>query len=475
MAIFHLSLSNVSRAKGGCSCASLAYISGERIFDERTGQAFSYSRKERVVETGTILPDGTPKEYADPAVLFNSIEAHETAGNARTAKKVEIALPHELTLEQQKELVEKYIETNLSASGYAASYAIHTDKGGKNPHCHILVPNRKIEKDGTWAPTKYTKVLARDENGNKIPLIDPKTGKQKTRTRKGKGTEKLWKRIDVEKNDLDKVEFLQDLRASWADHANAALRDAGYDVRIDHRSNRVRGLAALPTIHEGAAAREMEKRGEISDRCEENRKIKAYNAAYIKERTSLLLRIAALDASLKQEQQRPQIQPTSPTLAQGKVQPRQMQPQTQAQKEQSAADAGEQRKRQKKFLRYCVARKLLAHTRKGGKVSPEVRKAVRERYGEAMAALGMDPKKVMDHAATEIKMRRSGAWTRPHTPGWPDVLSRIPPKLKESDPLPPHLPPDALRAVESRGGGAMGGMDEMQKDEAALAQLARQI
>ena len=39
MAIYHLSVSNVSRAKGSTSCATLAYISGEKIHDSRTGIA----------------------------------------------------------------------------------------------------------------------------------------------------------------------------------------------------------------------------------------------------------------------------------------------------------------------------------------------------------------------------------------------------------------------------------------------------
>lgn len=59
--------------------------------------------------------------------------------------------------------------------------------------------------------------------------------------------------------------------------ANDALQKAGSEERIDHRSNEARGIEKLPTIHEGFAAREMEKRGEVSDRCEINREIKAVN------------------------------------------------------------------------------------------------------------------------------------------------------------------------------------------------------
>ena len=178
MAIYHLSMSNVSRAKGGSSCASLAYITGEKVTDERTGKTFSYSRRERVAETGTLLPDGAPTKYTDPSKLFNDIEKLETAGNARTAKKIEIALPHELTLEQQKRLVERYIKENLNAHGYAATYAIHNDPDGKNPHTHILIPNRQM-KNGKWcAKRKMQYVL--DKNGERVPVIEKKLESKKS-------------------------------------------------------------------------------------------------------------------------------------------------------------------------------------------------------------------------------------------------------------------------------------------------------
>ena len=45
----------------------------------------------------------------------------------------------------------------------------------------------------------------------------------------------------------------------------------------DPRSHKERGLEEQPTIHEGLAARRMEKAGFISERCEINRRIKADN------------------------------------------------------------------------------------------------------------------------------------------------------------------------------------------------------
>ena len=79
MAIYSCNISNVSRAKGSSACATLSYISAEKIVDERLGMTFSYGREERVMLTGTLLPEGAPKEFQDPKVLFNAIEKYEVA------------------------------------------------------------------------------------------------------------------------------------------------------------------------------------------------------------------------------------------------------------------------------------------------------------------------------------------------------------------------------------------------------------
>ena len=97
MAIYHLSVSNVSRASGSKATATLSYISGRRVHDERRGETYDYGRKERVLRVGTLLPEGAPAEYADPAVLFNAVELHETGRTARPAKKIVVALPREET------------------------------------------------------------------------------------------------------------------------------------------------------------------------------------------------------------------------------------------------------------------------------------------------------------------------------------------------------------------------------------------
>jgi len=299
MAIYHCSISNVSRAKGSTSCATLAYISGESICDDRTGITYTYSRSERVLETGTILPTSAPAEYANAEALFNAVEKHETADNARTAKKIQVALPRELELAEQKEIIEAYIRQNLAKEGYCATYAIHD--GGKkgNIHAHILVTNRPLNSKGEWS-VKSRKDYARDENGNKIPVIDETTGKQKVRIRAGKGEEKIWKRVSIEQNLLDGKDFLLSLRKAWAEEVNRYLEP---EQQIDHRSNAERGIEDTPTIHEGYAARAIEEQGGVAERCEINRQIRRENADRRQAQQEIAERQANVDRMQEEERE----------------------------------------------------------------------------------------------------------------------------------------------------------------------------
>ncbi|MFT8575958.1 MAG: MobA/MobL family protein [Bifidobacterium aquikefiri] len=271
MAIYSLHVGNVSRASGSSSCASLSYITAERVRDERLGVTYNgFSRRERVIESHTLLPEGAHERLRDAEALFNGVEAVERAANARTAKKIMVALPREFTPEQRREVVERFIGSQLNARGYAATYAIHEDGGGNNPHAHILIPNRQLDADG-WARVKSRKEYKLDEAGQRIPLIDKATGMQKL----DKRNRKQWQRVSVTTNPLDERETLQSLRTSWASECNRLLPER---LHVSEKSLKARGIEAAPTIHEGYAARGMEARGGVSERMGLNRLIRRVNA-----------------------------------------------------------------------------------------------------------------------------------------------------------------------------------------------------
>lgn len=266
MAIYHMSIKNISRAKGKTAIAAAAYRAGTTLQDQETGITHSYTKKTEVAYTEIILPEHAPAEYANRETLWNEVQKIETQDRARLAREWEVALPNELDLDQAKTLIHDFAES-LVVEGMCVDVSIHWKDG--NHHAHIMGTTRPIDKDGKWAP-KERKGYKLDAEGNKIPVIDPKTGKQKI----GARGRKMWQRETVQANDWNRREKVEEWRKRWADCCNKYL---AREQQIDHRSYERQGITQLPTVHEGYAARLMEQRGTASDLCQRNRDIRLYN------------------------------------------------------------------------------------------------------------------------------------------------------------------------------------------------------
>jgi len=143
------------------------------------------------------------------------------------------------------------------------------DKGDGNPHAHILLTVRPIKSNGEWG-AKRKDSYALDDQGNKIPVIDPNTGKQKI----GSRGRKMWERISVPSTDWNERSKAEEWRKGWADACNKYLQGR---VRVDHRSYARQGKKKLPTIHEGYIARKIEKRGKKSTIINYNAKVRRTN------------------------------------------------------------------------------------------------------------------------------------------------------------------------------------------------------
>ena len=295
MSIYHCSIKVVSRAGGRSAVASAAYRAGEKLYNEETGLIHDFTHKGGVVMNEVILPDNAPRRYLDREVLWNEVQQIEKRSDAQFAREIEVALPNEMTREQQIECVRSFIQDNFIKEGMIADWALH-DKGDGNPHAHILLTLRGIDEHEKWQQKQKT-VFAneRDEKGRAIydptkPSYDPKRkeetskyripqldkdGKQKVRVRKGKGTEYLWEKITVPENDWNDHSKAEIWRASWAEHCNRYLAK---DKQIDHRSYARQGIDKAPTIHEGVVARQMEAEGKTADRCQINREVRERNS-----------------------------------------------------------------------------------------------------------------------------------------------------------------------------------------------------
>ena len=293
MAIYHCSIKIIGRSSGRSAVACAAYRSGSKLYDEELQKENDYTKKGGVVYSEIILPENAPAEFSDREKLWNSVHQIEKAENAQLAREVEVALPRELSRSQQITLLQDYIQENFVSRGMAADYSIHDDGKG-NPHAHIMLPTRGFKANGQW-DAKERKVNALDQDGNRIPVIDPETGLQKVRVRNRNGKkveEKMWERITVQANDWNDHSNAELWRANWAKACNQYLTPENH---IDHRSFARQGKEETPTIHEGYAARELEARGEISERCEYNRQVRESNRllALLKEKLAEIQRAIA--------------------------------------------------------------------------------------------------------------------------------------------------------------------------------------
>ena len=271
MAIYHLSIKIISRGKGKSAVTAAAYRAGTIIKNEYDGITHDYSKKSGVAHTEILLPDNAPSEYVDRATLWNAVEKSERYRTAQLAREIEIALPVELSREENIALAQRYVKENFVSAGMCADVCVH-DTGTGNPHVHVMLTMRPIEKDGSWGQKSRT------VDGKKIPAVD-------------------W-------NEQTKAE---DWRKAWAAYCNTALCIHGHDERIDHRSYERQGIDQVPTIHLGVAASQMERKGIRTERGDINREIEVTNSHL----RQLKARINKLTVWLKEEAENP----TLPTLA----------------------------------------------------------------------------------------------------------------------------------------------------------------
>ena len=322
MAIYHLEAKVVGRGAGRSAVAASAYLSCSRLYNDYDGIQHDYTKKQGLVWQEVFLPEYAPQEWQDREKLWNAVEEVETAKDSRLAREFVVALPIELSREQQIELLQDFIREQFVSDGMCADAAIH-DTDGHNPHAHILLTVRPLDERGKWqykTEKEYLCMRNGEERGFTAAEFKSaqndgwekqypyKVGKKKVymtpsaaeaqeliRADKHPKSTRYGRQNPISEH-WNSEEQLVTWRAAWADVTNRHLERYGHDERIDHRSNAARGLDEQPTIHEGVTARALERKGMIADRCEINRQIKADNAllrelkAEIKKLTALVAR-----------------------------------------------------------------------------------------------------------------------------------------------------------------------------------------
>ncbi len=243
MAITHFTPQLISRGSGRSAVLSAAYRHCARMEHEAEGRTVDYSAKRGLRHEEFLLPLDAPewalRLIADRSVagaaeaFWNAVEAFEKRSDAQLAKEFIIALPVELSPDQNIALVRAFVETQVLARGQVADWVFHDEPG--NPHIHLMTTLRPLTPDGFGS--------------KKVPVIGEDG--QPLRNDAGKIVYRLWSG--------EKAEFLEQ-REGWLDLQNKHLALADLDIRVDGRSYVERGVDLVPTTHIGVAAKAIDRK-----------------------------------------------------------------------------------------------------------------------------------------------------------------------------------------------------------------------
>ncbi|QPC88919.1 Ti-type conjugative transfer relaxase TraA (plasmid) [Mesorhizobium sp. NBSH29] len=245
MAITHFTPQLIGRGNGRSAVLSAAYRHCAKMTYEMEARTVDYSNKRNLAHEEFLLPPDSPKWatalIADRSVsgaaeaFWNRIEAFEKREDAQFAKEFIIALPVELTKEQNVALMRQFVFEQVLARGQVADWVYHDEPG--NPHVHLMTTLRPLIEKGFGAK----KIAVLGEDG------------QAVRTKTGKIQYRLWAG--------EKKEFLEQ-RNGWLDLQNQHLAFGGFEIRVDGRSYAERGIDLVATVHIGVGAKAIQRKGE---------------------------------------------------------------------------------------------------------------------------------------------------------------------------------------------------------------------
>ena len=286
MATFYLDATIISASRGTSAVCAAAYRHAVRMVSLGFGETTSFTHKaQAMVHAEIALPEDAP-DWADNAFghaafadalrvvradvqaqgldmseaamqraamarvserLWNAVEHGEHRLNriptrAQYARSLTVALPRELDQAAQIALMQGYVRVSFSDRGMVADWVIH-DKSDGNPHAHIMLTTRDLGS-ADWGRKRHD-----------------------------------WNARDV----------LSGLRSDWAQHANLALERAGFNERIDHRSNHARGIYLEPDSYNPHVASHARRQGEIAREANRCSDVADANALYLEQHPEHIL------------------------------------------------------------------------------------------------------------------------------------------------------------------------------------------
>jgi len=245
MASYSFNASIISRGNGGSITAIAAYISGEKIRDNYEGKIHDRSYRNDVLHKKILLPHEAPNDLLNRQILLDALNISETRSDSQMARIIRISLPNELSHDEHISLVNEFVYENFIKIGMCADICIHeglhdvnrkssyikpVTKHEDNPHAHVLIPFRSVDKNGFLKTKTQTRYL----NSRKHLVI--------------------W-------------------RKDWARLQNREFERLGLNIRVTHESYATQGINRIPTKHLGAATIALELRDIRTDRGNEYRDI----------------------------------------------------------------------------------------------------------------------------------------------------------------------------------------------------------
>ena len=276
-------------------------MSCSRIYNDYDGVTHDYTRKRGLIYEQVFLPEHAPKEWSDRSILWNAVEEAEKTKDSRLSRELVIALPVEFDLSVWEVMLREYIKCNFVNRGMCADLCIH-DTDGRNPHAHIMLTVRPLNKDGTWqrkTEKEYLCVRNGEERGftaseykvaqkngwekqylykigKKKEYLPPSKAERLERVNKYPKSTKYGRQNPISEA-WNSEETLLEWRERWASLVNSYFKEFEMDESIDHRSFLARGIKKQPTVHVGVSGFAIVKKKRYCDRYELNRLIRQDN------------------------------------------------------------------------------------------------------------------------------------------------------------------------------------------------------
>lgn len=144
----------IQRSKGGNAIRSAAYRSGKALEELRSGVVFDRWRSRKdVVYSELLLPPYCHRSLGDREMLWNRVEERERRRDAQLARDWLYPLQHHMPIEDNVELIRRYLSSQFVSQGMIADLNIHNPGvGARNGalHAHVMTTLRFVDAAGQF-------------------------------------------------------------------------------------------------------------------------------------------------------------------------------------------------------------------------------------------------------------------------------------------------------------------------------------